>query len=114
MGTDPITPSYGSIIDGGVDTEGNVYHGFIGQPNNSRTATAIQAEVMRIIRNYQAQQLARNQADIQIYGHSTLTVDEALLGVSNIDINSIADVLYLLLTLQTGAASDLSPVIPLS
>jgi hypothetical protein len=103
MGTDPLHPSFGSVIDGGVDTNGNYIQGVIGQINDSATGTAVGNEVSRICENYQTQQIARNQADVATYAKSTLTADEALLAVLNIQVEQIQDQALVTATLQTGA-----------
>jgi phage baseplate assembly protein W len=103
MGTDPMHPTYGSIIDGSVDANGNYQPGLIGQVNDRTTATQVGAEVQRICMNYQQSQVARNQADINVYGKSTLTADEALLTVLGVQVQQVEDQALVTATLQTGA-----------
>ena len=105
MGNDPLHPTYGSLIDGGVDTAGNVNVGMIGQPNNDQNDTIIGAEIQRICRVYQANQIARNNADVAVYGKSTLTADEALLGVTGLNIQRAEDHVLITAVLQTGTGS---------
>jgi hypothetical protein len=103
MGTDPLHPSFGSVIDGGYDTNGNYVQGVIGQSNDASTGSAVGNEVSRICQNYQTQQIARNQADVATYAKSTLTADEALLAVMGIQVEQVQDQALVTATLQTGA-----------
>lgn len=105
MGTDPMHPAFGSLIDGGVDTNGTYYSGVIGAENNQDAATLVRSEIQRICRSYQAQQVARNAADVSIYGKSTLTADEALLGIGHISTTQVMDQLLVTANLETGSNS---------
>ncbi len=105
LGTDYNDPDFGSIIEGGVDSEGNVYPGLIGGPNNSASASQITTEISRICQNYQAEQVARNQNDLNTYGTSTLSAGEALLGVSNIQVQQAGAYAYVTAVLATGSGS---------
>lgn len=105
MGNDPLHPEFGSVLDGGVDSNGVHQQGVIGSTNDQAAAAFVQAEIQRIAQNYQAQQVARNQADVRIYGRATLTADEALIALTNIDIQQVATAMLVTATLQTGAGS---------
>lgn len=105
LGTDFNDPNFGSIIEGGVDSDGNVYLGLIGNLNDRDTATMIQAEIQRICQNYQTQQVQRNQEDLSTYGSSTLTAGEALLAVSNITVQQAGTMVYVTASLTTGSGS---------
>lgn len=106
MGTDPLHPAFGSVIDGGVNPTTGIYtEGVIGQANDDHAATFVRAEVQRVCRAYQAQQIARNQIDVATYGKSTLTADEALLAVESINVQQVMDQMLVLAQLQTGAGS---------
>jgi hypothetical protein len=102
LGTDFNDPDYGSIIEGGIDSDGNVYLGLIGSINDTNTSTMIQSEIQRICQNYQAQQVQRNQNDLSTYGSSTLSAGEALLNVSNIQVQQVENMAYVTATLNTG------------
>lgn len=113
MGNDPLHPTLGSVIDGGVDSQGNTVPGVIGAGNNSSSATFVSAEVQRVCRNHQAHQIARNQTDVATYGKSTLTADEALLSVVNVSTQAVEDQLMVIATLRTGVG-DLPLIVPFS
>jgi hypothetical protein len=105
MGTDPMHPSFGSTIDGGTQPDGTVSQGMIGTPNDALAASFIYAEIQRICLDYQQRQSARNATDVATYGKSTLTADEALLSVTNVKVNQVADKLLVSATLKTGLGS---------
>lgn len=103
MGTDPLHPSYGSVIDGGVDANGNLHTSIVGQPNDAHAAAFIQSEVQRVCQVYQSYQIARNQADVATYGKSTLTANEALLSIGAINVQQIMDQALVTANLTTGS-----------
>jgi hypothetical protein len=105
MGDDNLHPTYGSVIEGGVDPSGTVYSGYIGSINNGATSALINAEIQRIAQAYQSQQVARNQADLNTYGMSTLSVGEALLAVDNIAITQVETAMAVSVSLTTGNGS---------
>jgi hypothetical protein len=113
MGTDSMHPSYGSIIDGGTSPDGTFNQGIIGSRNNSFAATYVDNEISRICHQYQAQQQARFTADVAVYGTSTLTASEALLGVQGVNATADQDRLLVTATLQTGSG-DLPINIPMT
>lgn len=106
MGTDDMHPGFGSLIDGGIGTDGSYNTGVIGGPNNSAAATFVNSEVNRICTQYQAQQQARYQDDVATYGKATLTASEALLSVEGISATSSTDQLIVNATLQTGSGNQ--------
>jgi hypothetical protein len=104
-GTDPLHPGYGSVIDGGTDSNGNYVQGIIGDPNDSTAATFVGQEVQRIMTSYQQSQITRNQSDIAVYGASTLTADEALLAVISVNVSQVQDQALVTANIQTGTGS---------
>jgi hypothetical protein len=105
MGDDNLHPNYGSVLEGGVNSSGSIYNGYIGSPNNGATAALVNAEIQRLVQAYQAAQLARNQADLNTYGMSTLSVGEALLGVNSINITQVETAMAVDVSLNTGSGS---------
>src|SRR4051812_37950439 len=70
MGTDELHPWYGSLLDGGMDAEGVVSPGYIGETDWELGALNVQAEIRRIAKQYQDAQAARLENDRLTYGHS--------------------------------------------
>lgn len=78
----------------------------IGAPNDNRAAVAVQAEINRIIANYQQQQIARNNADASTYGRLTITPQETLLAVEEIQVLRVEDKAIVAVDIQTGSESQ--------
>jgi hypothetical protein len=106
MGTDDAHPTFGSLIEGGTQPDGTFSPGIIGNLNNTNAASFVNAELTRISQDYQARQASRNAADVATYGKSTLTADEALLGLDNVSFQAAGTTMLVAATLQTGAGSQ--------
>jgi hypothetical protein len=113
MGTDQMYPSFGSLIDGGIDPNGDVISGVIGTPNDGVAAALVSSEIQRICAAYQAQQQARYSNDVQTYGKSTITASEALLSVNGVTATQTTDVMSINATLSTGTG-NLPVTLPVS
>lgn len=105
MGTDDANPNYGSLIDGGVTSDGIYHESLIGGDNDNSTAAFVEAEISRVAQNYQAQQLARNQSDGIQYGKTTLTPDEILVNLGGLNTQSVEDSMLVTAVLQTGSSN---------
>jgi hypothetical protein len=104
MGTDDAHPTFGSLIDGGI--QNGVYQpGVIGEQNNDQAATFVQSEVSRVCSDYQKSQIARNNSDASTYGKPTITPGETLIQVENISIQESQDQMLVGVTLRTGAGT---------
>lgn len=104
-GTDDMHPHFGSTIDGGIGADGNYHEGIIGSLNDAYAQAFVDAEIRRIISAHQAAQVDRNAYDISVYGRSTLTADEVVLAVENIDITQAQNQMLVAVSLQTGTGS---------
>lgn len=112
IGTDPLHPDYGSMLDGGRLPDGTEVPGYIGMQNDNFTMTEINAEIRRIVNQYQALQLDRARSDRNIYGKATFTKGEVLLGVSAIEFENNMDSLNITIGLITG--DDTNPDLELT
>ena len=101
-GTDSAHPLFGSLLDGGLNTDGSFSKGLIGHTNNAFTELEVESELRRIISDYQARQLQRAKDDRLIYGKTTLTKGEILLGVTFINVEAKTDTLSITLSLETA------------
>jgi hypothetical protein len=106
MGTDTAHPGYGSLIDGGVTPDGTVHRGVIGNPNFDFAQLEVEADIARIIREYQGRQLSRAKYDKMTYGRATLTPDEVVLGVSSIRFEQVLDQLQVFVVIQNGQGRE--------
>lgn len=103
MGTDDMHPTFGSLIDGGIDQDGDQVPGVIGTPNDAYAAAYVDSEIQRICQQYQTQQQTRYTNDIAVYGTSTITASEALLSIDDISAVSSMDHLIVTASLSTGS-----------
>ena len=101
-GTDSAHPTYGALLDGGRLDDGSETAGLIGKPNTALTQLEVEAELNRIINEYQARQLDRAKEDRITYGKTTLHRGEVLLGVQDMTFTAVGDTLNILITLQTA------------
>jgi hypothetical protein len=112
-GTDNAHPLFGSLLDGGVNTDGSLARGLIGRDNNAFLTLEIESELRRIISEYQARQLQRAKDDRVIYGKTTLTKGEVLLGITTLKVNAVADRLDITLGLETAKGTTVELVLNL-
>lgn len=105
MGTDEAHPDFGSLLEGGINPEGNYVEGVIGDVDWNRVGLVVQAEIQRITNEYQRQQISRNQEDGAVYGKPTITPDELLVSVDNIELTQAEDNLLVVITITTGRGS---------
>lgn len=106
-------PSYGSLIDGGLDDYGVYQPSVIGTNNWERVALKVESEIRRICSEYQRAQLERARQDRYRYGESTLTKDELLLQVSDIKMLQAQDQLLVTVSIITGGNSEVQLDLPL-
>lgn len=107
MGTDDLHPTFGSLIDGGVEN-GQYVPGVIGQTHGPFATAAVQSEIRRMVAGYQARQLARARSDQAIYGKATLSLGEVLVSLSRVEVEQLQTRMTVTLFLVTGAADALT------
>lgn len=112
-GHDDMHPSFGSLIDGGIDEAGREVASIIGTDRWEFAALQIQSEIRRIAALHQARQTERAKADRLAYGESTLENAELLYQVSNIDMVQAQDRLLVTVTLQNGRGEQFSFDVPI-
>lgn len=91
MGNDSMHPEFGSLIDGGRKPDGTEVTGVLGEGDLDLVVMAVEAEILRVIRAYQAKQLARAKGDRMTYNKSTLSPAEVVLGVQTVDVSMNLD-----------------------
>lgn len=112
IGTDPATPTFGSRLDGGVidGVESSSYIGQIAQP---AIIADIRAEVISLLSQYQAGQIAKMQREMLAYGgQHTLSADETLQSVVSVDTSQIIDQIIVRVTCMTLAGTQFRLTIP--
>jgi len=114
VGTDPMTPTYGSTLDGGVLNNQNVAP-FIGMTLNPLVSGQIQSEVFRIISAYQKQQLAKIKDEASIYqGKNTLDKDEVIYTIDSISTSSVGTTVVVRVTLTTLSNQQINLTLPIA
>lgn len=114
VGTDPMTPTYGSTLDGGF-LEGQETPSFIGQKLNPIIEGQIQAEVYRVISAYQLNQLEKIKTEASIYqGRNTLDSDEVIKTIDSINTSTVGTTVVVNVVLTTMSASQIALVLPIT
>jgi hypothetical protein len=113
LGSNPYNPSYGSLIDGGVRSDGTVVPSPIGSSNIQSVQASMTTEINRLVSLYQAQQTAKINSDLSLYNKITLSPDEMLQSVSSIDFTISFDYLIINITIQTGSNDSVTVTVPL-
>ncbi len=113
MGTDPLHPEYGSLLDGGTQENGIEVPSIIGETDEGLINSFIGNEVVRIVRDYQSKQLIRATEDRLRYSKTTLADDEVL---ESADVNLIhtADTMMVQITIHSSTGASQRIGIPLS
>ncbi|WP_028058414.1 hypothetical protein [Candidatus Solirubrobacter pratensis] len=114
MGSDPMHPGWGSLIDGGVTPDGRAVPGVIGATDTQLALAVIETEIRRIAEYFQNRQLRRIKEERQRYSKSTLTASEILVGVSGVRAIQTSTTLAVLVTLATGSGDTVDVALPIS
>lgn len=113
IGIDAATPTYGSRLDGGV-IDGRVIPSLIGTRASAETLLEIKAEVYSILNQYQEGQLEKiRDESIRYQGKHTLSRDEILHSVDNVEVASRGEIVYVRVTCTTLSATQFQLNIPL-
>lgn len=113
-GHDDAHPSFGSLIDGGIDEYGRYVTSLIGTNDWGRIRSDVQSEIRRITADHQTKQINRSTLDRRVYGESTLTAGELLISVASIDMTQAQDRLMVRVTLNTGRGTVETIDIPIA
>lgn len=113
MGNDDMHATFGSLIDGGILSDGTVVPSLIGTPGFDHTAARVQSEINRIAGLYQDQQLNRAKSDRIIYSRVSLTPGEVLIAISGVVMSQQDDALIVQVTLTSARGQDINLVFPL-
>lgn len=101
MGTDPLHPRFGSVLDGGTRPDGTEIPSVIGDSNASLTKSFVSNEIDRIIQDHQEKQFSRSQDDRIRYNKTTFTEGE-FLDSADVQILQVDDTLMVRITLRAG------------
>lgn len=113
LGGDPLTPTYGSTIEGAFQN-GQEIPGLIGGVARSQSLLDLKAEFADMLDQYQADQLAKIQSEvIQYQGQTTLDPDEVIKSVDSIVVSQDQDVILVGITLTTLDNTQFQLTIPI-
>lgn len=113
-GHDSYHPSFGSIIDGGVNQQGVYVTSVIGDSDWAFVALRVETEIRRICSEYQRTQIERDKADRIRYGRSTLDLSEILEAVTNVNITQIQDTMRVQVAIRTASGRATTIEIPVA
>lgn len=111
IGSDPMHPQYGSLLDGGRLPNGDVADSFIGQ--TSLSIMDIKEEIARNVQSYIDAQHKRIDSDVQTFGRTTLQDSEIVEAITSIDDKMYGDKLIVqvrLLMRSSGTITITQPV----
>lgn len=113
IGNDPMTPTYGSRLDGGV-IDGQPVPSFIGQIVSPDLLSQIRNEIQSQCSQYQAMQFNKIRSEALVYGgRNTLEEDEVLSKVEQVDVKAMADIVVAQVKLTTLSGLSLTLTVPL-
>jgi hypothetical protein len=112
MGNDDMHPEYGSLIDGGETIDGIVYDSIVADDDLEMVKMRIQAEIVRIVNDYQGRQLDRAKADKMLYGKQSLTSREIVSSINAI--NFVENLDHLIVNISLGTTQNQTQTIEIN
>lgn len=113
-GFDNLHPSFGSLIDGGIDENGIQVGTIIGGSQWEFAINRIENEIRRVAAFHQQRQAERSKNDRLQYGESTLSNEELLLNISSVSFSQAQDKLMVNVQLQTGQGQEVTISVPVA
>lgn len=108
-GTDPFHVDYGSTLDGGTLPDGSTVDSVIGDLITSENLLTIESEVRRVLAAYQQQQLDRITTEAGLYkGKNTFAASEILQSVDEVNIQPVADMVFVQCVITTASGDQTS------
>lgn len=114
MGSDPMYPSYGSLIDGGRLPGGQEVPSPIGSHDFQSVALELESEIRRVAGEYQTNQVNRAKTDRRRYNRVTLSAGEILVAINFIRFEQRQDTLLVHVGIETGTSRELNITLPLA
>jgi phage baseplate assembly protein W len=104
FGESPGTPEYGSNLDA-----------YIGSPMGVDLTNQVQAEILRVLQQYQTMQVQNMQRDTIAYaGSTTLDPHEVIESIDGLLVQSVGTMLLITISLSTLAEQQLQLSIPIA
>jgi hypothetical protein len=111
MGSDPMHPEYGSLLDGGRLPNGTIIESFIG--SDSLSTSRVEQEVVRIIEAFIRQQNERISLDMSNLGKTTVSDSEIIDSIGSIRTSVFDNKLVLRISLIMRNGNDVTITQPL-
>ncbi len=112
VGTDPLTPTYGSRLDGGV-IDGQEVPSHIGQLATQERRAEIQEEIASLLTRYQQEQLDKMRREMVLFsGKHTLKDTEILYSVESITTALVNTTILVRVICNTLAGESFKLIIP--
>jgi len=114
VGHDPLLPTYGSRLDGGV-IDGEELDSYIGTLATQENLNQIRIEIIRLIENYQQEQFDKMANETIAYGgRNTFEEDEVIDDILNVEVIQIATTILIRVLLTTLAGTTLKVTVPIT
>ena len=114
VGQDPMTPTYGSRLDGGVIGGQNI-PSFIGQIATMDSSNQIRIEVLDLLTEYQNMQLDKIRNETLLYrGKNTLEADEVIDSIESVDVTQVGTTILVRVVLITLGRTSLKITLPIA
>jgi len=114
IGQDPMTPTYGSRLDGGV-IGGREIPSYIGQIASDNNSNQIRMEVLDLLVEYQNMQLDKIRNETLLYrGKNTLEADEVIDSINSVDVTQIGTTILVRVVLTTLGNTSLKVTLPIA
>ena len=113
VGTDPMTPTFGSTLDGAI-INGVETPTFIGQIVSPQTQAQIASVLTNLLQRYQTLQLQKMRDEAITYsGRHTLEASEVISSIDEIKVTNVGTTILAQITLTTLANSQLQFAFPI-
>lgn len=113
IGTDPMTPTYGSPLDGGI-VNGQEVAPFIGRTINPAIQAEIQSIIYSLIDRYQKEQLEKIKEEATTYlGKTTFNADEIISTIDTVDVSSYGTTILARVVITTMENNSLTFILPM-
>ena len=104
FGADPNTPEYGSNFDS-----------YIGSPMDQGAINQVQAEILRLLQQYQAMQVDNMQNDtIQYQGSTSLDPSEVVASIDGLTVQAIGTMILVSVAITTLEGQQLQISLPVN
>lgn len=114
IGTDPLLPTYGSILDGGI-VNGIVTDSYIGSVASLEVQNNLRIATLDLLNKYISMQFDKMRSETLLYnGNNTLDADEVIDQITSVNVIQVDTTILIQVILTTLGGSNLKLTIPLS